>query len=111
MRAIINLLNNAIDFSAKGNVQIIVTVQKKWLVITILDTGTSITDEVCAVFGSGQSSPRPITGEVGNGLGLNIVERVMEEHDGEFVWPKNRANQQGTEVSIKFPINSELESP
>jgi len=39
MRAIINLLNNAIDFSPKGNVQIIVTVQKKWLVITILGTG------------------------------------------------------------------------
>lgn len=106
MRAIINLLNNAIDFSPKGAIQIIVTKQNKWLVITILDTGTGITDEVSASFGTEQSASRPNTEEAGQGLGLSIVGKVMEAHDGEFVWPKNRAGQQGTEVSIKFPINS-----
>jgi len=104
LRAIVNLIKNAIDFSPQdGKIDVFVTEQGDFVVITIQDMGVGISEEVKDAFGSEASSPRA-DGEVGQGLGLTIVEKVMKAHNGELIWPKNRADRQGAEVSLKLPI-------
>jgi len=104
LRAITNLIKNAIEFSPiNGTIQLLVYKEGHDVVITIYDQGAGISEEVESTLGQGKSAPRE-GGEVGQGLGLTIVEKAMKVHGGELVWPRNRADQQGTEVSIKLPI-------
>jgi len=104
LRAIVNLIKNAIDFSPKGgHIEVFIVEQGEFVVITVKDMGVGISEEVKGDFGTGKSAPRA-DGEVGQGLGLNIVEKVMKAHNGKLIWPRNRADIQGAEVSLELPI-------
>ena len=103
-RVLQNIFNNSIDFSPNGIVEIQAIVEGDWYSITVLDTGTGISDEVQASFGKEVSFPRE-NGEKGKGKGLVIVETIMKKHGGEFHWPKNRPETRGAKVVVKFPIN------
>ena len=104
-RVLQNLLNNAIDFSPNGIIEIQAIVEGDWYSITILDSGVGISEKVKASFGKEISFPRE-DGDRGKGKGLVIVESIMKKHKGEFDWPKNRPGTRGSKVVVRFPINN-----
>lgn len=102
-----NLLSNAIKFSPKASV---IHIDCKDFatesVITITDNGPGVPEEKMAVFnGTSNFISTPGTeGEAGNGLGLNLVYRIIERHEGAI----NAINLEagGAQISLHFPKES-----
>ena len=100
-----NLLSNAIKFTPQsGKVQLVVTRSGDGgQLISVRDNGPGIPeDEIETVLSSfGQGSLAQKTAEQGAGLGLPIVQKIMELHQGRFdLFSKLRF---GTEVIATFP--------
>jgi nitrogen fixation/metabolism regulation signal transduction histidine kinase len=102
-----NLIINAIDaMNGKGHIEIRTDLVKKresrYCRLSIRDTGKGITkQEGTLIF-----TPYFTTKESGTGLGLPIVERIVNDHGGT-IW-FNSAEGMGTTFFIDLPIN---ESP
>jgi len=75
-----NLLNNAIKFTAKGNVTMTANSRDEGVEVVVSDTGIGITPEVQAVmFDMFRQGEGPLTRHYGGvGLGLYIVSRLLE---------------------------------
>jgi CHASE2 domain-containing sensor protein/anti-sigma regulatory factor (Ser/Thr protein kinase) len=85
LRALVNLLNNAIKFSPEGSlVRVSLNADGDWLEVTVTDQGCGIAEEnlgkIFTRYGriteAGQPSPP------GVGLGLLIVKTIVERHGG-----------------------------
>jgi nitrogen fixation/metabolism regulation signal transduction histidine kinase len=102
-----NLIINAIDaMGGKGHIEIRTDLVKKresrYCRLSIRDTGKGITkQEGTLIF-----TPYFTTKESGTGLGLPIVERIVNDHGGT-IW-FNSAEGMGTTFFIDLPVN---ESP
>ena len=101
-RVFINLIKNADESIAeilnkkpnyKGKIDIEITNNKDYIVTTITDNGEGISDTKKAM------TPYFTTKKKGTGLGLPIVNKIINEHSGEFII--NGGN--GTKVEIWFP--------
>lgn len=82
--AVGNLIQNAIDHSPSGR-QVIVTVatQGKNAVIQVRDQGSGIPDDaVNKVFDKYFTLPKETTGRKGTGIGLNVIQHVVDLHYG-----------------------------
>lgn len=82
--AVGNLIQNAIDHSPSGR-QVIVTVtnQGKNAVIQVRDQGSGIPDAaVNKVFDKYFTLPKETTGRKGTGIGLNVIQHVVDLHYG-----------------------------
>jgi signal transduction histidine kinase/CheY-like chemotaxis protein len=83
---LLNLLNNALKFTAKGEITITVSLNKKMLHFEIRDTGIGITPAVKPLlfksFSQGDVSTTRKYG--GTGLGLAISKRLVESMGGEI---------------------------
>ncbi len=104
-QVVLNLLSNAIKFTPQsGKVQLMVTRSGDGgQMISVRDNGPGIPeDEIETVLSSfGQGSLAQKTAEQGAGLGLPIVQKIMELHQGRFdLFSKLRF---GTEVIATFP--------
>ncbi len=98
-RALINLINNAIDASTKGqNVLISAIAERDCIVIIIKDNGSGMDREtlenIFIPFYTKKSS--------GTGLGMAIVKKIIEGHKGK-IHVVSRPNII-TEVKIEIPI-------
>ena len=83
-QAIVNLLENALDFSPpNGIIQIDVIKNNHQILISVKDQGAGIPDYALAkVFDKFYSLPRPVSGQKSTGLGLNFVQEVAKLHGG-----------------------------
>ena len=104
-QVVLNLLSNAIKFTPQsGKVHLMVTRSGDGgQLISVRDNGPGIPeDEIEMVLSSfGQGSLAHKTAEQGAGLGLPIVQKIMELHQGRFdLFSKLRF---GTEVIATFP--------
>jgi two-component system cell cycle sensor histidine kinase PleC len=104
-QVILNLLSNAIKFTPQsGKVQLIIARSADGgQLVSVRDNGPGIPeDEIATVLSSfGQGSLAQKTAEQGAGLGLPIVQKIMELHQGRFdLFSKLRF---GTEVIATFP--------
>lgn len=102
---VLNLLSNAIKFTPQdGKVELVVRRSPDGgQYIAVKDTGPGIPqDEIETVLSSfGQGSLAHKTAEQGAGLGLPIVKKIMELHQGRFdLFSKLRF---GTETIATFP--------
>jgi len=104
-QVVLNLLSNAIKFTPQqGKVQLMVTRSGDGgQMISVRDNGPGIPEEeiqtVLSSFGQGSLAQK--TAEQGAGLGLPIVQKIMELHQGRFdLFSKLRF---GTEVIATFP--------
>ena len=81
-----NLLSNALKFTARGSVIVDVKVSKDSLDFKVKDTGLGISEEdqkkLFTVFGKG--SDHHGMNHKGNGLGLNIVKGIVERLHGSI---------------------------
>jgi len=104
-QVVLNLLSNAIKFTPQ-NGKIILLVARSGdggQLVSVKDNGPGIPeDEIETVLSSfGQGSLAQKTAEQGAGLGLPIVQKIMELHQGRFdLFSKLRF---GTEVIATFP--------
>ncbi len=109
----INLINNAINFSTEGSIQIHAQFLKKkgnihTLAFSIKDEGIGIPeDKVSSLFKEfvqvPQTSPLSERSSRGTGLGLSIVKQLVELHQGSI----RAESTTGTGTTIHFDIQLE----
>ncbi len=104
-RVFINLIKNSEESfeelklkepNFKGNIDIEIVSNNDYIIITVNDNGTGITDAKKAM------TPYFTTKKTGSGLGLPIVTKIINEHNGNFLI-KNKKNKKGTIVTISLP--------
>ncbi len=109
-RVFTNLLGNAVKFTPQ-NGQIKVTAEKKgdFSEISVSDNGPGIPEkDLDNIFEEFYRSENEINAkEKGSGLGLSLVKRIIEAHDGK-IWVENQLNK-GTSFTFKLP-NKQKES-
>lgn len=102
-RAVVNIFDNSIKYSS-ADLQIIVTLTSmdNQSLISIQDNGSGIAekdlDRVFDSFYRTDQSRNSSTG--GSGLGLSIVKRIIERHNGEVMI--NSEKNTGTKVTLKL---------
>ncbi|MEO6918286.1 MAG: two-component system sensor histidine kinase CreC [Collimonas sp.] len=106
-QALINLLENAIDFSPAGSV---ITLQTDFstpgiVKLSVLDDGPGIPSYALSrVFERFYSLPRPDSNEKSTGLGLCFVQQVAQLHHGR-IGLHNRG-EGGVEAQLSLPADS-----
>lgn len=101
MRAIINIMSNAVDYSpTKSEIDFVVSENNYKLVFTIIDCGKGFTESGLKN-STKQFYMEANERKVGEhyGMGLYIAESVSRKHGG-FVILKNRNDKAGAEVSL-----------
>ena len=100
-RAIINLINNAIEASPKGGRVIIGTnMAKHHLMVNIKDFGSGMDKETLEnIF-----IPFYSKKDKGTGLGMTIAKKIVEGNNGT-IWVESKPSL-GTEVIIELPFRS-----
>lgn len=101
----LNTIDNAEKYTEKGGVTIKAALKGDEIEVTITDTGMGIDPaDVSKLFGKfvrGQKSERVHTD--GSGLGLFIVQKIVEEHHGR-VMLESKGVGQGTTARIMLPL-------
>jgi signal transduction histidine kinase len=100
-----NLLDNAIKFSPEGGeVRLLAVRSDDWVSATVLDEGPGIEpDFLPHVFEQfRQSDPSTTREHAGLGLGLSIVQRIVEMHGGT-VAADNRTDRRGAIFTVRLP--------
>ncbi len=96
-RALINLLDNAIEATSTGEIVITGKRRDRMLVLTVSDPGRGVADrDKEKLF-----IPYFSTKQKGTGLGLAIVHRIVSDHDGRITVQDNRPA--GTRFEIEIP--------
>ncbi|WP_338659637.1 ATP-binding protein [Paraclostridium sordellii] len=105
MRAIVNIMSNAVDYSSiKSKIEFIVNEVDNMLVFTIRDCGKGFTKSGLKNAKNQfymESSERKVGEHYG--MGLYIAEYVSKKHGG-FVELRNREDKDGAEVSLGINI-------
>ncbi len=99
-QVLINLLQNSIEaIGIKGEVKIKINNDKNDIIIEVIDTGSGISKEnIQRVFNLYFT-----TKAAGTGIGLGIIQRIINEHDG-IVTVKSEVNK-STSFIITIPQN------
>ncbi|MFC1667912.1 ATP-binding protein [Chlamydiota bacterium] len=98
-----NLLDNAIKFTSKGTIQVIVVNKPMEILCIVTDTGCGILKhDLSEVFDEfRQFKGMDQTGEKGMGLGLSIAKHFVHMHGGT-ISAKSKVNE-GTSLSFTIP--------
>jgi signal transduction histidine kinase/AraC-like DNA-binding protein len=85
-QVVLNLINNAVKFTEKGEINLRVTPDRELITISVADTGLGILPtEQSVIFDEYRQSDRTAArGYGGLGLGLAICKRLVEMHGGEI---------------------------
>jgi urea ABC transporter urea binding protein len=95
-----NLIHNALQaMNHKGTLTIIIQLQKQHICIEITDSGSGISPEILPKIFEPFFTTKP-TGE-GSGLGLNIVKKIIDKHDGTI---SVQSVKEMTTFSIYLPL-------
>lgn len=99
-----NLLTNAIRYTPpNGTITITAQRDPHQLVLSVADTGTGIPQaDQDRVFGSFQRADVENTGQSGAGLGLTLVKRFIELHNGTVTL--DSIPDKGTMVTCRIPL-------
>jgi two-component system NtrC family sensor kinase len=99
-----NLIHNSIQaMDLKGKLTITAKVEGEYISVSIADTGCGIEPDIRdKIFEPFFTTKKQ--GE-GSGLGLDIVKRIVEKHEGIITFTSELG--QGTEFIIKLPVNNQ----
>ncbi|MFC1662823.1 ATP-binding protein [Patescibacteria group bacterium] len=104
---VLNLLDNAIKYTAKGSVTILAEKTDGFIHVTFKDTGVGIKPSDARelfnkfVRGSGIARIHPD----GSGLGLFIAKKIIEGHGG-MIWVESEGQNKGSTFQFKVPIKT-----
>ncbi|MFV1885533.1 MAG: response regulator [Balneola sp.] len=108
--ALNNLVSNALKFTLKeGIVQLTVKSDQGRILFAVKDNGIGIPQNVLPFLFENQKNKQGISkigtdGEIGTGLGLDVVQKYVNMHDGK-VWVESE-EQMGTTFYIELPVKS-----
>jgi len=107
---LINLLDNAVKFTEKGEVRIECEVNNGWLVTRVVDTGIGIEPEdMGKLFEAFRQIEDGLTRQYeGTGLGLSICKKLAEMLGGE-IWAESEGLGKGSEFTFTIPLMYEEE--
>tara|TARA_R110002096_G_scaffold231766_7_gene421515 strand:+ start:1909 stop:3057 length:1149 start_codon:yes stop_codon:yes gene_type:complete len=103
---LINLVSNALKFTlSKGKVTIRMSKTDNVVLIQVQDTGIGIPASMVSTFFEMDklSSTIGTGGEIGTGLGIDIVKSNVEQHNGK-IWVESK-EEIGTTFFIELPID------
>lgn len=103
-QVIVNLISNAVRFTANGLITISAKRKDTNIVVSVADTGTGITpDRLSHIFERYYHKEKSGVGQnTGTGLGLYICKHIVEQHGGK-IWPESEEGR-GTSVFFTLPI-------
>jgi len=101
-----NLVGNALQYTSKGDeIRIIMETGENWVRITVKDSGPGINPEdlphIFERFYRGEKS-RKRTRDTGFGLGLSIVQWIVNQHGGTIEVKSEL--KKGSEFIVQFPL-------
>jgi signal transduction histidine kinase len=101
-RAILNILQNAINYTHSGSIKSSLVDDAKKAYITISDTGVGISEQnLPFVFDRFYKAEHSRHDESGSGLGLSISKQIIEQHRGS-ISIESKVNA-GTAITITIP--------
>lgn len=106
-QVIINLLDNAMKYTPKGGVNVLVhdNVEAKAIRVSIIDTGIGMSKETLSeVFDKFVRAKNANTVNVtGTGLGLYVAKRMVSGMGGK-VWAESEGEGKGSTFHVEFPL-------
>lgn len=104
-QVVLNLLLNAVQsIQGSGSVTVKVDAQDAFATISVTDTGRGMTpQQIAQIF-----RPFYTTKPTGTGLGLSLVRRIIDEHEGQINVTSEPAKGSTFEVMLPFVHASEL---
>lgn len=98
-----NLIGNALKFTEKGYIEILIKEKEGEIECAVTDTGRGISeDDLPKLFSKFQQFGRSAGGgEKGTGLGLSIVKGIIELHNGK-IWAEGRLGK-GMKFTFTLP--------
>lgn len=109
---ILNLLDNAIKYTAKGTVTAILTQEQGMLHFAVKDSGIGIKPQDATelfnkfVRGSGIAQIHPD----GSGLGLFIAKSIVDAHGGR-IWTESEGEGKGSTFQFTLPLKPPTDEP
>lgn len=104
---LVNLVFNAIDAIPKrGTITIRTEVQGRWLVVSVIDDGLGMSEEVKARCMEPFFSTKD---DQGTGLGLGSVHGIVRRHEGEIDIQTEEGR--GTTVAVFLPLDKDTTPP
>ena len=96
-QCLLNLVGNALKFTAEGRVEIRVEARDDQLVFAVADTGIGIAaDRIGSIFEEFRQADVTISRDFGGtGLGLSITRKLVELHGGR-IWVESTPGQGST---------------
>jgi signal transduction histidine kinase/AraC-like DNA-binding protein len=101
----LNLIGNAVKFTAQGDISLNLAVEAGWVTVAVRDTGIGIpVEEQQTIFAEFRRSERSLTrGYGGLGLGLAICKRLVELHGGALTVVSSGKEGAGSVFSFTLP--------
>jgi signal transduction histidine kinase len=101
---LLNLLSNAINFTASGRVWVRVQQEPEALHVSVADTGVGIREsDLPRLFEPFDRLENPLSRQVGGtGLGLALSKRLVERHGGR-IWAESR-EKEGSTFHFTLPL-------
>jgi len=108
IQVMINLLSNAAKFTDQGEVKCTVTHNKKFVTVSVADTGVGIApSKINHIFDRFEQGVETLTNKPqGSGLGLAICRHIIESHSGK-IWAESKAGE-GSTFIFSLPVMTEL---
>jgi len=100
-----NLIVNAVTYTpANGAIDVSVKREPGFVVVSVVDTGVGLRDEDQeAIFGLFYQASTSLHRSGGLGIGLTLVKRIVEMHDGK-VSAHSRGLGMGTTITLRLPL-------
>ncbi len=107
---ILNLIGNAVRYTEKGGISIMILLEENHIILSVTDTGPGIAENdlkrIFDPFYQGDNLRRHEIG--GSGLGLSICRQFIEMHGGR-IWVESKIGS-GTKFSFTLPVDNGSQS-
>jgi len=107
-QVILNLVDNAIKYTSRGKITVVVSREDDYIKVSIADQGMGIRkDDLADLFekftrGEGTS----LVDTEGTGLGLYVAEQMVSAHNGK-IWAESEGEGKGSKFCFVIPITQE----
>jgi signal transduction histidine kinase len=104
-QALINLVNNALKYTKKGSINLIISKKTNENIIDIVDTGIGISPkDTKLIFRDFHRAEQGLTSNYeGVGLGLTLTKRIIDLHKGTITVRSKL--KQGSTFTVSLPVN------